>query len=112
MPQMASVFGGWSRPTPMKVVAKTASDFEVDETVIKIVTIDVMLQPMKPREVARKPEGLRTWIWKTGWTRTHVQIDTVLQDQLGVEFRVDAVTDWRDAGFFVLDLVSEPAGTP
>ena len=39
-----------------------------------------------------------------------MEIDTVLMDPKGVEYRVAGVTDWSQAGFWKIDLVQQPWG--
>ena len=107
-PQMDSVMFNWSEAVQMKIIKKVASNFEVQEVVLSIPTIDMMLQVMKSRDVDRKPEGERIWKWWTGWTTTHVEKDTILQDPDGKQFRVASIEDWGQAGFYKVDLAQQP----
>ena len=109
-PQMGSVMFNWSDAVQMKIIQKVAVDFESQENVLAVVTVDMMLQVMKSRDVDRKPEGERQWRWFSGWSTTEVKPDTVLQDPNGIQFRVTAVDDWGQAGFWKCDLAQQPIG--
>ena len=62
-PQMASVLRGWTKPSQMREVTQTLVDFELAETVVAVEWFDVLLTPMAPQKVDRKPENLRMWKW-------------------------------------------------
>ena len=110
-PQLQSTLLGWGVPVQMKVISKQPVDFEVQEIVLEIPTIEGMLTVSNPRKVDRKPEGERSWKWWDFVTTSKVQEDTILQDPNGVEFRVTSIADWGQAGFYVLDLAEQPKGT-
>ena len=109
-PQLQNVMANWTEPIQMKILNKTAVDFEVQEVVLGVPVIDMMLQVMKARDVDRKPEGERFWKWMTGWSETKVPKDTRMQDPEGLEYIVGAITDWGQSGFYVYDLVQQPKG--
>lgn len=107
-PQVSSVFLNWLETVQMKVISKQPVDFELQEDVLAVPTLDMVLQAMSPKEVQRKPENERIWKWWDGWTTTLVEADAVLQDPDGVEFRVTAVNDWSQGGFYKVDMVEQP----
>lgn len=109
-PQLMSTLLNWTEQVQMKVILKKAVDFELQEDVLSVPTLEMMLQVMAAREVDRKPEGERAWKWFDGWSDVKVQKDTVMQDPEGLEYRVDSVTDWSQAGFYKYDLVQQPYG--
>ena len=109
-PQMGSVMFGWSEAVQMKIIKKVAVDFESQEDVLAVTTIDMMLQVMKARDVDRKPEGERIWKWWVGWSTTKVEKDTILQDPEGKQYRVTSDEDWSQAGFYKVDLAQQPIG--
>jgi len=112
IPQVASSFLGWGFTVDMKVVRTTPVDFEPSVEVLNVVSVQGSLQPMKPRDVQRKPEGERTWRWFTFWSTSKPEIDTVLQSPDGVTYRVQSVEDWSQAGFWKSELTQQPAGLP
>ena len=110
MPHLSSVFLNWMSSVQMKVVRKVAVDFEMVPDVTAVVEFDAVIVPMKPRDVDRKPEGLRAWRRWEMFSETKIAPDTVVQDPEGVEFRVDGVTDWSQGGFYKYDIVEQPHG--
>ena len=111
-PQVSSVFMNWTSQVQMRVVRKVAVDFEMVPDTLGVDTFEAVIQAMKPRDVERKPEGLRQWKWWDLWTTTNVPADTVLQDPDGVEFRVQSVTDWSQGGFFHIEMTEQPRNLP
>ena len=110
IPQMPSSFLNWSDAVQLKVISKTAVDFQSKETTLAVITLDMVIQPMSSRKVERKPEGERAWIWKEAWSTISVERDTILQDNDGVQYRVGATLDWGAAGFYKIELVQQPKG--
>lgn len=110
LPQVQTVFLNWMESTQMKIIKPVVSDFEVQEDIQAIITFEAVVQPMKAREVQRKPENERTWRWFDMWSTTKVQIDTVIQSAEGIEYRVQGITDWSAGGFFKYDLTEQPVG--
>lgn len=111
MPQMQNTLLNWGEWVQMKIISKQPVDFEVQDNVLAVLTIDMMLTAMKSKDVNRKPEGERIWKWWNGITRETIESDTVLQDPNGVEYRVMNTNDWSQAGFFLCELVQQPQGT-
>lgn len=109
-PQMGSALLGWGIPVQMKIISKQPVDFELQEDVVAVPTLEMMLQAMSPQKVDRKPENERTWKWWDGWSIKRVPLDSVMQDPDGKEFRVSSVRDWSQAGFFAYELVEQPKG--
>lgn len=94
----------------MKVINTTAVDFEAQENVLGVPTLEMVIQHMSPQKVDRKPEDQRRWRWLDAWCKEKILIDTQLQDPDGVEYRVQSVTDWSQGGFWKAELVQTPAG--
>lgn len=94
----------------MKVIKTIAVDFEAQEDVQGIVTFPAVIEAMSPRDIDRKPEGERTWLWWKMWSTTKLRKDTVIQDPNGVEFRVANTQDWGQGGFYTSDIVEQPRG--
>lgn len=110
MPQLGTSFFNWLSPVQMKVVQQEPVDFEASAEVLAVPVVEMVIQPMPPRKVDRKPEGIRDWKWYEGWTTSRVEVDAVLQDPDGLQFRVETLYDWSQGGFFHLDLVEQPPG--
>lgn len=110
MPQVSSVFFNWSSSVQMKIVNQRPVDFELQEDVTAVPTLDMVLSVQSPRAVQRKPEGERRYKWYEGWTTAAIKVDQVLQDPQGLQFRVQSVYDWSQGGFFHCELVEQPHG--
>ena len=107
-PQLQSVLLGWTTPVQLRIVNKTPADFEVFENPIDVVVFDAMMVPMPDQKVNRKPEGLRIWKWWEVWTTTKIELDSVVQDEEGLQFRVQSRSDWGAAGFYHYDFTEQP----
>lgn len=110
IPQVSSVFLNWTEQVQMKVIQKEAVDLELSEKTLAVVTYEAVMQPMPPQKVERKPEGLRTWKWWESWSTTELEVDTVVQDPAGVQYRVQSKQDWSQGGFFHYEMTEEPRG--
>lgn len=109
-PQVQSVFFNWTESVQMKVIHQEPVDYELYEDVKGVLFFDAVLQAMKSRDVMRKPENERIWKWWTMWSTTKVEIDTVIQDPNGVQFRVQSIEDWSQGGFYKTELTEQPNG--
>jgi len=111
-PQLSSVLRGWTKPTQLREVRQTPSDFEVLETVDNIEWFDALLTPLSAQKVDRKPENLRHWkFWECSTTKD-LAVDSVVKDFNGMQFRVQAKYDWSQSGFCRYDLCEQPAQGP
>lgn len=107
-PNVSSVFFNWTSSVQMKIINKTAADFEVFEDTIEVLTFEAVVQPMASRDVNRKPEGERIWRWWTMWSTVDFEIDTIVQDPDGVQFRIQNTTNWQQGGFFIAEMTEVP----
>lgn len=108
MPNVSSVFSNWTSPVQLRVVVKRADDFQLREDVMQIAPFEAVMQPMKAQSVDRKPEGVRQWRWWEAWTQQELAPDAVVQDQDGLQFRVQAKTNWAQGGFFHYEMTEQP----
>lgn len=107
-PNVSAVFAGWTSQVQMKIISKVATDFELDEQTLSVVTYEAVMQPMPTKSVERKPEGERIWKWWESWSTTLLQIDTIVQDPDGRKFRVQTVQDWGNGGYYHYDMTEVP----
>ncbi len=110
MPNVASVFMNWMSQVQMKVITVEPVDFEAFEETDNILTFMAVIVPMKPTTVQRKPENLRIWKWWEMWSTVKFRDNTVVQDPNGVEFRIESVEDWSQAGFYHSEMVEQVRG--
>lgn len=110
MPQVSSAFLNWTSAVQMKVINIKAVDFEAQEQTLSIPVLEMVIQHQSPQRVERKPEGERKWKWLDAWCKDKIILDTQLQDPDGSQYRVQAVYDWSQGGFWHAELVQTPAG--
>lgn len=108
IPNLSAVFSGWTTSVQLRVVTSTAVDFEAFDDVKGIVYDDAVMVPMPPQKVDRKPEGMRVWKWWEVWSKTKYAPDSVVQDQNGLQFRIQSVQDWSQCGFYHYDMTEQP----
>lgn len=107
-PNMAEAFSGWTDAIQFSVIKKNIADFEVVESSLDVIVFEGQLEPLKPQEILVKPEGQRSWKWWTLWTESELNLDDVVQDDSGKQYRVMAVQDWHNANYFEYQLVQAP----
>lgn len=108
LPDLSSVLLNWTESTQMKVIKKAVVDFEVKETAKGVITFEAMLTASSDQKVARKPEGLRQWMWWDMLTTFKLDFDDQVQDPENRIFKVAARKDWGKAGFYAYDLMEMP----
>jgi isopentenyl diphosphate isomerase/L-lactate dehydrogenase-like FMN-dependent dehydrogenase len=102
-PDMGDAFSEWGDTQTVRVVTKTMQDHDVVEVKNQI-EIDMLLAPMRAQQVERKPEGQRAWRWWTGYSDHRLAIDDHVIDDEGTVFNVDAVNNYKIAGFYSYEL--------
>lgn len=107
-PSMAAALWGISETINLAVVRKDVVDHEIVEATSDPIQFKGILQPQTARALLIKPEGQRTWKWWTLWTQYRLELDTMIQDPAGVQFRVMKVNDWHNAAFFEYELTQGP----
>lgn len=107
-PNVLAAFADWTQPVQFKLVNKKAVNHELVEEVLAVVPFDAVMQPLPPLKVDRKPEGLRQYKWWEVWSTTKIAPDSVVQDQNGLQFRVQTVQDWSNAGYFHYEMTEQP----
>lgn len=108
IPNVMSALNNWTTPVQMRLVSRVAVDFEAVENVLAINGFEAVMEPMPSQKVDRKPEGERSWKWWEVWSTTKLVTDDVVQDQDGLQFRVQSVTDWSQAGYYEYSMVQKP----
>jgi len=60
IPNVANAFRGWTKRREVWIITKTVENFLSRQTA-EIVTMDIMVAPLRPEEVRRLPEDQRAW---------------------------------------------------
>lgn len=107
-PDISEVLDDFSEPIRFAKICKTIKDFEAVDTVKDVVEFDGVLQPLTPQKLKIKPEGQRSWKWYTLWTENVLQLDDVVRDEDGLQYRVMALSDWKQGGYRQYELTQGP----
>ena len=107
-PDMSEVLDDFSETVSFAVIGKSVDDFEVVEKNKDTVEFDGVLQPMPAQKIAIKSEGQRSWKWWTLWTENLLDLDDVMRDEEGIQYRVMSRSDWRKGGYLQYELTQGP----
>lgn len=99
LPNMRATVVDWFQPVTFGLLTKDVIAGQVSERIDEVETQGVV-QPLKPEAVARKPEGMRSWIWLQVHAHPSFSLKT---DEIivykGTRFRVDAKLDYTSYGY-------------
>lgn len=110
MPSMASAIMGFEETMQFTIVNKQVVDHEISESskTPVILWFEGNIQPLHSKELLVKPEGERKWKWWSLFTEMDLEVDTIIADRNGVQFRVMASNDWSQAGYQQYQLTEGP----
>ena len=103
-PEMYNEFSDWERSITYSAVTKTLINHEIVESAPVSVTISCLVYPAKAQELALKPEGQRTWKFWHMISKVLFNVDDIVTDDNGTQFRIMGKTDWTQAGFYNYDI--------
>ena len=104
LPLMAEALGGLTKVMQFAVLSQKLENFNSVEEIKTLGTFSASAQPLTPREILLKPEGLRKWKWLKIWTTQQLQTDGyVLELGVNIQYRVMQKSDWRTAGSDVIE---------
>ncbi len=107
LPNLQGALLNWFQPITFVKVQKTIVDSELVEAEQEYYFKGVKY-PMKPQEVAMKPEGQRTWIWSTILALPDLVLDPDEIIQIGeVRYRVIDKSDWKEYGYVQYGVVQD-----
>ena len=111
MPNMQTSIFGFEETLQFQIVNKQVVEGDLVESskVRPVLWFEGALQPLHPRELLVKPEGQRKFKWWTLITDMTLEVDTVIKDGRGIEFRVMTSNDWFEAGFHQYQLTEGPS---
>ena len=99
-PNVSGAFRGWTKRREVWIITKTVENFLTRQRA-EILTMDIMVTPLKPEEVRRLPEDQRAWKWfniLTKSTNRPLEIDS--QIKVGDFFYlIDSIQNWNEAGY-------------
>lgn len=100
MPYLGRAFRGWTKRRKVyKITKKTINYLTVQTATVEI--FDIMISPLQPEKVQRKPEEQRSWKWYNLLTKsknTALSIDDIILVS-GIYYRIESVQPWTEAGY-------------
>ena len=110
MPSLATTIFGFEETMQFAIVVKTPIDHDIVETSKTPVLLwfEGNVQPLHQKELLVKPEGERKWKWWSLYTDMDLEVDTIITDRNGTEYRVMASSDWSQAGYQSYQLTEGP----
>lgn len=100
IPRVEGAFRGWTKRREVWIITKTVENFLTRQQA-EIVTMDIMVAPLKPEEVRRLPEDQRAWKWFNILTKASNRPLTVDCQIVvdGIAYLVDSIQNWKEAGY-------------
>jgi len=100
IPRVEGAFRGWTKRREVWIITKTVENFLTRQTA-EIVTMDIMVAPLKPEEVRRLPEDQRAWKWFDVLVKASSRPLTVdCQIKVGdIFYLIDSIQPWSEAGY-------------
>ena len=100
IPNVSGALRGWLTKREVYLITKTVVNHLTVQRA-EVLQIPMMLQPLQPSKLVRKPEEQRNWKWFEIVTKKSERIfkhdDKIWVD--GIGFRIDSVQPWSDAGY-------------
>ena len=102
MPNMLTTLSGFERSFVFELVKKVAVGGVLKESdaVKPTLFFDGVLEPIHSKDLLIKPEGQRSWKWWVLFTDLKLEVDNIIRDPEGKNFRIMTSEDWRQAGYF------------
>jgi uncharacterized repeat protein (TIGR02543 family) len=100
IPIVSGALRGWLKSREVFLITKTVVN-HLSVQYAEVLNIPMMLQPLQPSKLVRKPEEQRNWKWFEIVTKKSERLfkhdDKIWVD--GIGFRIDSVQPWTDAGY-------------
>jgi len=100
IPNVSGALRGWLTKREIYLITKTVVNHLTVQRA-EVLQIPMMLQPLQPSKIVRKPEEQRSWKWFEIITKKSERLfkhdDKIWVD--GIGFRIDSVQPWSDAGY-------------
>ena len=100
IPRVENAFRGWTKRREVWIITKTVENFLTRQTA-EIVTMDIMVAPLKPEEVKRLPEDQRAWKWFDVLVKASsrpLTVDCQIKVD-GIFYLIDSIQNWKEAGY-------------
>jgi uncharacterized repeat protein (TIGR02543 family) len=100
IPNVSGALRGWLKSREVYLIVKTVVN-HLSVQYAEVLQIPMMLQPLQPSKLVRKPEEQRNWKWFEILTKKGERLfkhdDKIWVD--GIGFRIDSVQPWDEGGY-------------
>jgi hypothetical protein len=102
-PNVSGALASWFQPLIFLALEKTLVDGLSQDRFTQVTTSGVVM-PLRPQQLAMKPEGERSWIWKKFFCLPVVKLnpsDEIIfgTDENGDKYRIMAKADYSEYGY-------------
>lgn len=108
-PNVAEAFADWTETVLLRIVSKNIVDGQIEEQEKADTEFEAVMQPIPSRKLFVKPEGQRNWNWWTIQTEQYLELDMILEDEFGKQYRVMLSNDWEQAGYYEFEITEKPS---
>ncbi len=111
VPDLSGALLDWFQPMVFGIVTKRTVGFQAVETQEQL-SFRGVIQPLKDRELAMKPEGQQAWTWLLlhADPSLNLQVDSVVT-YLGTQTRIMSKRDYSLYGYVEYNLVQDWTGS-
>jgi hypothetical protein len=103
LPNISDALDGLGDPLMVAVIAKSAQDFEAQETITRFQEVYGVQVPTQPRDLLILPEGQRQWRYITFISADmSLKNDYYVQDSEKTQYRVVSVEPWSSFNKYLL----------
>jgi hypothetical protein len=104
---MAEALKGWTKKISVKLITQSIVNHLTVEAETDA-TLDINKQPMPARQVDRKPEEQRSWVWWNFIVKNGPYLNTddivIISD---IRYRIMKGNDWRESGFTKYEAIED-----
>jgi hypothetical protein len=100
VPNVSGAFRGWTKKRQVRLVTKIVVNHLVQSNA-QILSMDLMIQPLQPEKVRRKPEEQRSWKWFSVIMKASNQ-ELPIDSQIwvdGIAYKIESRQPWLEAGY-------------
>ena len=103
LPNVSDALDGLGDPMLVAVIAKSAQDFEAQETITRFQEVYGVQVPTQPRDLLLLPEGERQWRYITFISADmSLKNDYYVQDAEKTQYRVVSVEPWSSFNKYLM----------
>lgn len=110
IPKLSGAIRGWTKKTQVKIITTTTVQFRETETSTDAI-LDLMITPMAPEKINRKPEEERSWQWVQilikGFGSPKIKKHDKIITAMGRVFRIEAINPFPETGLYYYEAIED-----